>query len=191
MGSANEPTSLNMSPILKIPRLPEKISCAYTSKFKTKMILNGSFSTINSWTSWNRVQKLKTDNGYFKFRRIKAHQGQLNPDHPDYKGSSYNLLVELETGEVTYETLTQMSMDDPVSCAVFGKKHNLLDKSGWKRLRRFTKTSERLIRAIKQSRLHQVRAAIWYQYGFEVSRDYKDALRIDKAKWKLQVARGN
>ena len=29
MGSANEPASLNMSPILKIPKLPEKISCAY------------------------------------------------------------------------------------------------------------------------------------------------------------------
>ena len=39
--------------------------------------------------------------GYFKFRRIKAHQGPHDPDHPDYKGSSYNLLVEWETGEVT------------------------------------------------------------------------------------------
>ena len=32
---------------------------------------------------------------------------------------------------------------------------------------------------MKQSRLHQVRAAIWYQHGFEVPRDYWDALRID------------
>ena len=72
--------------------------------------------------------------GYFKLRGIKAYQGPLNPDHPDYKGSSYTLLVEWEPGEVTYETLTQMSMDDPVSCSECGKKHNLLDKSGWKRL---------------------------------------------------------
>ena len=35
-----------------------------------------------------------------------------------------------------------------------------------------------------QSRLHQFQAAIWYQYGFEVPRDYKDALRIDKQNGK-------
>ena len=55
--------------------------------------------------------------GYFKFRGIKAHQGPLNPDHPDYKESTYNLLAVWETEEVTYETLTQLSMDDPVSRA--------------------------------------------------------------------------
>ena len=69
---------------------------------------------------------------YFKFRGLKAHQGPLDPD--DNKGSSYNLLVEWETGEVAYETLTQMSMDDPIFCAEYGKNHNLLDKSGCKRL---------------------------------------------------------
>ena len=88
--------------------------------------------------------------GYFKFRKINAHQGPLDPDPPDYKGSSYNLYVELETGEVTYETLTQLSMDGHDSCAEYGKKHKLLDMSGWKRLQRFVKTSMRLIRAILQ-----------------------------------------
>ena len=49
----------------------------------------------------------------------------------------------------------------------------------------------RLIRAIKHSRHHQVRAAIWYQYGFEVTRDNKNALRIDKqnrnTKWQEAI----
>ena len=58
-------------------------------------------------------------------RLIKA---PLNPDHPDYKESTYNLLAVWETEEVTYETLTQLSMDDPVSRADYGKKHNLLDR---------------------------------------------------------------
>ena len=76
--------------------------------------------------------------GYFKFRGIKAHQDPLDPDHPDYKGLSYNLLVEWDH----IETFTQLSMDDPVSCAEYGKKHNLLDKSGCKRLQMFAKTSK-------------------------------------------------
>ena len=53
--SENEPTSLNISPILKIPKLPKKIRCIYASKFKTSMNLKSSFPTIMSWISWNRV----------------------------------------------------------------------------------------------------------------------------------------
>ena len=40
-------------------------------------------------------------------------------------------------------------------------------------------TSKRLIRAIKRSRLCQVRVSIWYEYSFEAPKDYNDALRID------------
>ena len=94
--------------------------------------------------------------GYFKFMGIKAHQAPFDPEHSDYKGSSYNLLVEWETGEVTYETLMQLSMDCPISCEEYSKKHYLLDKSGWKVIQWFANTSKILIRAIKQSSLHQV-----------------------------------
>ena len=60
MGSAIEPALLHMSPILKIPKLHEKISRTYTYEFKTRMILKSSFHTISSWTSWNSIQKLKS-----------------------------------------------------------------------------------------------------------------------------------
>ena len=68
-------------------------------------------------------------------------------------------MVEWESGEVTYEPLTLISKDDPISCAVYAKKHDLLDTTGWKHLNRYAKTSKRLIRAVKQSRIRQVRAS--------------------------------
>jgi hypothetical protein len=37
----------------------------------------------------------------YKFRRISAHQGPLRTSDKDYKGSTYNVLVEWETGEST------------------------------------------------------------------------------------------
>ena len=83
--------------------------------------------------------------GYFMLRGIKAYHDPLDPNHPDYKGSSYNLLVEWETGEVTYQTFMQMSMDVPASFVVYSKKHNLLDKSEWNILQRFSRTSNILI----------------------------------------------
>ena len=92
----------------------------------------------------------------FKFRDIVAHQGPLESTDPDHKGSKY---VEWESGEVTYEPLTLISKDDPITCAVYAKKHDLLDTTGWKHLKRYAKTSKRLIRAVKQSRIRQVRAS--------------------------------
>ena len=95
-------------------------------------------------------------------------------------GSKYNVMVEWESGEVTYEPLTLISKDDPITCVVYAKKHDLLDTTGWKHLKRYAKTSKRLIRAVKQSRIRQVRASARYQHGFQVPKDYNDAIRLDK-----------
>ena len=67
----------------------------------------------------------------FKFRDIVAHQGPLESTDPNHKGSKYNDMVEWEFGEVTYEPLTLISKDDPITCAVYAKKHDLLDTTGW------------------------------------------------------------
>ena len=116
----------------------------------------------------------------FKFRDIVAHQGPLESTDPNHKGSKYNVLVEWESGEFTYGPLTLFSKDDQITCAVFAKKHDLLDTTGWKHLKRYAKTSKRLIRAVKQSRIRQVRASARYQHGFQVPKDYNDAMRLDK-----------
>ena len=116
----------------------------------------------------------------FKFRDIVAHQGPLESTDPNHKGSKYNVMVEWESGEVTYEPLTLISKDDPITCAVYAKKHDLLDTTGWKHLKRYAKTSKRLIRAVKQSRIRQVKASARYQHGFHVPKDYNDAIRLDK-----------
>ena len=116
----------------------------------------------------------------FKFRGIVAYQGPLESTDPNHKGNKYNVMVEWESGEVTYKPLTLISKDDPISCAVYAKKHDLLDTTGWKHLKRYAKTSKRLIRAVKQSRICQVRASARYQHGFQVPKDYNDAMRLDK-----------
>ena len=116
----------------------------------------------------------------FKFRDIVAHQGPLESGDPNHKGSKYNVMDEWESGEVTYEPLILISKDDPITCAVYAKKHDLLDTTGWKHLKRYAKTSKRLIRAVKQSRIRQVRASVRYQHGFPVPKDYNDAMRLDK-----------
>ena len=122
----------------------------------------------------------KDPDSLFKFREIVTHQGPLESTDPNHKRSRHNVMVEFESGEVTYEPLTLISNDDPITCALYTKKHDLLDTTGWKHLKRNAKTSKRLIRAVKQSRICQVRASAQYQHGFQVPKDYNDAIRLNK-----------
>ena len=70
------------------------------------------------------------DQELFKFRAIIGHQGHLLASDPDWKGSKYNVLVEWETGEITFEPLSIIAADDPVTCAAYAKENDLLALEG-------------------------------------------------------------
>ena len=50
------------------------------------------------------------------------------------------------TGEVTWEPLSNIIASDPYTCAIYAKKHNLLNTPGWKLLKRHARTARGLIR---------------------------------------------
>ena len=89
------------------------------------------------------------------------------------------MMIEWDTGETTYKPLSLIVQDDPITCAVYANKHGLLNTPGWKHLRKYVKTSKRLLRAAEQFKIRQVRKAIKYQFGYQVLRNYEDALRLD------------
>ena len=80
----------------------------------------------------DHISKDKTEEGLWKFKSISAHQGPLSQSHPAYNGSRYNVLVNWETGESTFEPLATIAVDDPVTCAIYAKENGLLEEDGWK-----------------------------------------------------------
>ena len=60
------------------------------------------------------------DQELYRFRAIIGHQGPLLATDSDWKGS--NVQVEWETGEITFEPLSIIAADDPVTCAAYAKK---------------------------------------------------------------------
>ena len=42
------------------------------------------------------------------------------------KEAKYNVQVEWETGEITFEPLSIIAADDPVTCAAYAKENDLL-----------------------------------------------------------------
>jgi len=115
----------------------------------------------------------------WKFRRIISHQGPLQPNHPDYKHSQYNIMVEWENGEITTEPLAVIAADDPVTCAIYARENGLLDEPGWKRFKSIAKREKKFIRMVNQAKLRSFNTAPRYKYGFEVPRTYDQALRLD------------
>ena len=121
-----------------------------------KFICEVPNSTVDEILTYNEIldyiaketQDIENDTEQtYKFRRITAHQGPLHSSDKDYKGSAFNVLVEWESGETTYEPLDLIASDDPVTCAEYAKRHNLLDTAGWKRFRRYAKSEKKLSRA--------------------------------------------
>ena len=71
------------------------------------------------------------DQELYRFRAIIGHQGPLLASDPDWKGGKYDVQVEWETGEITFEPLSIIAADDPVTCAAYAKKMTyLLSRDG-------------------------------------------------------------
>ena len=129
----------------------------------------------------------KISDDLFKVRALIGHQGPLKPTDPNWKGCKYNVLVDWETGEKTYEPLSVMAADDPVTCAMYAKENDLLCIDGWKSFRNLAKRDKTLTKAVMQSRIRQARRAKEYMFGYFTTRSYKEALEFDKennnTKW--------
>ena len=110
-------------------------------------------STVDEILTYNeiidRIEKENNDidndsEQLYKFRCTIAHQGPLQSSDKDYKGSSFNMLIEWDTGETKYEPLDLIASDDPVTCAEYAQRNNLIDTPGWKRFRCYSKNEKKL-----------------------------------------------
>jgi Reverse transcriptase (RNA-dependent DNA polymerase) len=141
-----------------------------------------TYNTLSDIIEQQQETEMDAAEKKWTFTSIKDHQGPLKPNHPDYKGSSYNVLVHWEDGSETYEPLDTMIKDDPVCLAQYAKDNNLLDTQGWKNLKRIVKNQPRLERMANQLNLsiHKASKGPIFQFGIQVPRNVKEAYELDK-----------
>ena len=127
------------------------------------------------------------DQEFYRFRAIIGHQRHLLASDPDWKGSKYYVQVEWETGEITFEPLSIIAADDPVTCAAYAKENDLLALEEWCRFRNLAKKDKVFARAIKQSKIRQLRRSQTYMFGNLIPRNYMVAMQFDSenknSKW--------
>ena len=115
-----------------------------------------------------------------KFRALIGHQGLLKATDPNWKGYKYKVLLDWETGEMTYELLSVLAVDDPVTRATYAKENDLLHIEGWKRIRNLGKRDRILTSAVMQSKIRQARRSNKYMFGYLIPKSYKDVIEFDK-----------
>jgi hypothetical protein len=116
-----------------------------------------------------------------------GHQGPLLWHDKDYNGSRFNVLVEWENGEITTEPLLVIAADNPVTCAVYAREHDLLDVKGWRHFRNLAKREKHFLCLIKQAKMKSYRQSPKYKFGYRIPKDYEEALKLDElnqnTKW--------
>ena len=78
-------------------------------------------------------QDNSVDQEPYRFRAIIGHEGPLKATDPNWKGSKWNVQIEWETGEITFEPLSAIAADDPITCAAYAKEKTcttLMDGNG-------------------------------------------------------------
>jgi hypothetical protein len=63
------------------------------------------------------------------------HQGPLTPKDDDWDGSTYNVMIKWQNGEINSKPLLIFATDDPISCALYVQDNRLLECNGWKRFK--------------------------------------------------------
>jgi hypothetical protein len=126
-----------------LDKQPEKVKLLVEAK-------EGGYEKIlgyNEILSFLNDENIATED-VSKLKDITAHQGPLTQNDPNYKGSQYNVLIECEDGDITYEPLDVISADDPVTCALYAKKNNLLHLPGWTRFKQIAKDNNDILSKI-------------------------------------------
>ncbi len=153
---------------------------------KFKCLVNNDYEEVVAYNDVvDYIEQDQTWDGIWKFRRIIQHK-KVHPKHPEYMGSSWNVQVEWETGEITWIPLWTTDgrgvvTTDPVTVAIYAREHNMLEVPGWRFpiLKKLAKTQKRIIRAANQAKLHSFRTKPIYMYGFQVPRNHQQAMEFD------------
>jgi hypothetical protein len=97
------------------------------------------------------------------------------------------VLVEWENGEIMTEPLSVIAANNPVTCAVYAREHDLLDVEGWRHFRNLAKREKHFLRLVKQAKMKSYRQSLKYKFGYRIPKDYKETLKLDElnqsTKW--------
>ncbi len=158
-------------------------------RIKFKCVVNDKCEEIVAYNQIvDYIEQDESFDGKWKFREILDHvevkrsnnDGKDKYDKDYYHGCKWNVLVEWETGERTWQPLSTPRLpkedrygvwnNDPVTVLMCAAKHGLVEE--WKGIchgiRNYTKTQKRMLRRSHQAKLHSHRHRPMHMFGVQV-----------------------
>ena len=167
--------------------IPTRTTVVEVDEETGKILLEYSHGQ-HEWVQPNIVQEAllsREDEGaaVWSFKRVLSHKKEGN-----------QIFVEIlwDNNEVTWEPLSVMRRDDPITLAKYAKDQQIENKQGWKWSRKLNKNNkkmERMMRTLHAQKGNQKgKQGKKFKFGVEVPKNVKDALRLDQkngnTKWK-------
>jgi hypothetical protein len=152
------------------------VECAKNAQYRVLML----HPDVERWTD-NNLAKLINENdtdaegnedGTYNFKRILYHTGPLRKGQEGYNGSTWNVHVLWETGEITIKPLKNVEHDKYGCAAYTPDKPGLLDQPRWKQFQKHAKREKKLVRMVNQAKLQFLRTAPVYMYGHLYPRNH-------------------
>ena len=91
------------------------------TKFRIRHIKDKYEEIITYNELMDHLNKLEDGAIMWELKHIVSHQGPLDKNHPSYMGSTYNVKVKWENGEITEEPLSIIAANAPVACVIYAK----------------------------------------------------------------------
>jgi len=149
------------------------------TKFKVKI---GS-TQFEDYIGWNDMcdfieEQVQHEDETWNFRKIIGHKtGQPRKEIPE-------ILILWESGEITYEPITEICNADPYLVAEYALEKNLLDD--WQKrcprlkLKQKAKNAKKMMRMINQAKLESYKNSPIYMFGVKVPRTHQQAIKFDE-----------
>jgi len=122
-----------------------------------------------------KIEEEDVEDNIWKFQSIDVHQGPLKHFDPKYKGSSWNVQVLWENGEVSYEPFSIIAKSDPVTIAIYAKENNLLELFA-----RIPNRQRKLLHMANQAKLQSFHTAPTYHFEILFPQNHKHAMELDQ-----------
>ena len=102
-------------------------------------------------------------------------------DNQTTKGgiSSYELLVNWEDDNTTWDPLSVMRRNETIYLANYSRDNYLLDKPGWNQLRRYVNNTKEMNHIFKAAKANQPRNTLNIKFGINIPRGQKEAMMFD------------
>ena len=98
------------------------------------------------------------------------------------KHGQYKTFIKIlwDTGEETWELLSEIKESDPITVAQYALENNLMDKPQWKWANKYIKNPQRFLRYTRQLIPNKKTHATKYKFGVKVPRTIKEAIKFDE-----------